>query len=418
MSIKKPLRKIHIDQLAVGMCVVGMDISWIDSPFLTHTIKIKKPSDIDKLRSAGARQITINPNKGDDLAEPEQSTATSVVEPDDQSTQVEPTAQPEPDTSSRSELNEELSVAKSLRSNLTQTFDRMMDELAADRAINGDELAPVIDQTLESLERNSDALMSLAHMSERAKKLADHAFSTYCIALNMARFMNKSADELQALGIAALLHDTGWMSIPLQLMGKRQRYTDMETKLINKHPELGIKKLKSSELPELVYRLIVEHHECDNGSGYPKGLTADDVHPLTKILTIADTYDELTHQLRDVAGMLPGKAMRSLFLDAKQGVYDQECVNALIGMLGIYPVTTAVRLSNNEKGIVIEVPPDQHLKPIVEVKYDANGKLLKEPKVVNLAASDDGLDISESIDPKNTTEDPYRALVFEVDSLT
>jgi HD-GYP domain-containing protein (c-di-GMP phosphodiesterase class II) len=314
-------------------------------------------------------------------------------------------------------LQKELGVAIELRSELTKAISGLQEDLAANRAVDAESLAPLIDQTVESLERNSDALMSLAHMSRRSQKLADHCFSTYCISMNLARFMGEDNDAQRNLGTAALLHEAGWLNIPLQLMGKRTRYTAQEEKLLRRVPELTLKKLESSQLPELVQRIIKEHQEREDGSGYPEGLKGDAIHPLSKVMAVANCYDELVHMLRDIPSMLPTNAMRQLFLGAKKGQFHSKVVESFVALLGIYPVSTAVRLTNGEKGIVIEVPPDQHLSPVVEIKYSANGSPLNPPRVCNLAEEKEagnGLEIEAVLDPSKPADDPNRLLDMDV----
>ena len=412
MTKKKPLRKITISQLTVGMHVVGLDISWIDSPFLTHSKRIKSQTDIEKLKKSGAKVITIDPNKGDDLTTPE-----------DKSEEVTKASESEPETEEKpsvpeatTPLNKELSVAREIKGKLTKAIKSLQDDIAANKAISASNITPLIDQTLESLERNSQALMSLAHISRRSQKLVDHTFSTFCIALNLAQFKQLPDEEKNILGLAALLHESGWANLPLQIMGKRKAYSPTETALLQKHPELGVKCIKSADLPETVLRIIREHHELCDGSGYPNQLKGEEIHTLSKIFSVVDSYDEMVHQLRDTPGMLPTNALRKLYKDAEKGVYVKEYVAALIAMIGIYPVSSAVRLSNGEKGIVREVPGDKHLSPVVDIHYDRNGKPVSPPKQIDLSIveGEDALEIASVLDPNNPQDDPMHLLVLDV----
>ena len=334
------------------MFIVDLDIAWIDSPFLTHSKKIKHEKDLEKLLKSGAKVITIDPNKGVDLSGDRPAAKIKESEPSQNKTEEKST---EPAAPESTDLNREMSVALNIRNKMNKAINQLHEDLAANKAIDTQQLNPLIDQSMESLSRNNQALMSLAHISRRSQKLTDHTFSTFCIALNLAQCLNKNKGEQQQLGLAALLHDTGWMSIPIQLMGKRTAYSAMDLKLIHRHPELAAKFLGKSDIAPLVLELILQHHELEDGSGYPKKLKSEHIHPLTKVLAVADSYDERIHQLLDKPGMLPTNALRSLYHDAEKGLYHSEVVAALISLLGIYPVTTAVQLSNQQKAIVVEV---------------------------------------------------------------
>ena len=416
-AAKKPFRKIDIGKLSIGMHVVGLDIPWINSPFLTHSKAIKNDKEIGKLKKAGVKIVTIDPNRGIDI-QIEHSAADTAPE-----TQKPPKKKENQNSNpaNRSEpsvpLEKELLIANEIRSGLSKAIKSIQKNLADEKAVDKSKLSPLIDQTLDSLERNSQALMSLAHVSKRSQKLIDHIFGTFCIAMNIAQLENLSQPEVEALGLAALLHEAGWANIPFQIMGKRSRYTPTELRLLHKHPELGIKALKTSELDELVIRIIYEHHERGDGSGYPQKLAAGEIHPLSKILIIADTYDELVHQLRDQPGMLPTNALRKLYIESESEIFDRDYVSQLIASLGIYPVSTAVALSTGEKGIICEVAPDKHLNPVVELRYDRDGKPLKTYKKLDLfesSQSEPPITIEAILDPHSQTDDPRQILHFEM----
>src|SRR5690606_12464092 len=132
--------------------------------------------------------------------------------------------------------------------------------------------------------------------------------------------------EREQLGLAALLHEAGWTQLPLNLIGKRTRYTPTEIALIHKHTLISDQILLRSDLPELTRRLVAEHHELLDGSGYPQGLKSDQIHPLSQLLTVVDVYEERVHQLTDEPGMIPTSALRLLYIEAERGVFSAEAV--------------------------------------------------------------------------------------------
>lgn len=407
MSTRKPLKEISISELTTGMFVVKMDISWLDNPFFSPSRRIKTEKDIAMLQKAGAKRITIDPNKGPDIEETDDSSPTP---------QLNTPVNKAPNSAKPGEqLEKELDLAIHLRSKAKKAISQLQQDIGSGKPIKTEQVTPLLEQTLESLERNDQALMNLAHLSRRSQKIGDHTFATFCIALNLAQQTHHCAEEIQALGIAALLHETGWAQIPLSLMGKRKAYTPTEVGLIQKHPELGLKMLTSSEIPELSRRIIAEHHELADGSGYPNGLNAEQTHPLSQLFSVVDRYDELVHQLNDRPGMLPTNALRTLYMSAEKGVYSEIQVGQLIALLGVYPVSSSVKLNNGIKGIVREVPSDDHLHPLVEIFYDSNNQPVSTPFFIDLREPYEGqaLDIVSVIDPKNSIDDPHKKLHFE-----
>lgn len=421
------LLTIAIDQLTVGMFVTKLDISWIDSPFMSHSRLIKSQEEIAALFEAGVKTLVIDTQKG---AQPQtQMSATQV----DEELELNPTEQdsvneqvdesiaiaPETPVPPKPSIRQEMNAARVLRSQIKKAVNQLQDAFENKKKIQVEELGPLIDDTISSLERNDQALMSLVHLSRKSQKLADHCFGTFCLVLNLTKDQDIAEHEREQLGLAALMHEAGWSHLPLNLMGKRTSYSPKEKALVHKHVALAAPILAVSKLPELTLRIIREHHELLDGSGYPAGLTQAQQHRLTGYLTVVDAYEERVHQLLDSPGMLPYKALRSLYQDAQNGLYCAEIVANLISMLGIFPVCSAVTLSTGEKAIVQEFHKDQPLSPTVKIIYDAKGALLEEPIVSDLRSSaDNPVHIEAAIDAHNSQVDPYDRLQVNEYDLT
>lgn len=440
MPNSEHLLSIPISDLRIGMFLVKLDIPWIDSPFVRHSRLIKSQEEINKLIAAKVNVLVIDLNKGIGPTkesenttppltnEPTETHSHSETESDDvtidsasssHTDEISESEVIEPSLSkSSTSLSEEMSQAKALRNKVREIMGSVMDNLEKELPINQEELTPLVGDTLASIERNNQALLKLAHLSRKTQKLADHAFSTFCLSLNLAASLNLPKEEQHTLGLSALLHEAGWAQLPQQLMGKRTPYSESELKLVKAHIAIGLKILKSSELPSQVIRIITEHHEHPDGTGYPQKLKVDQLDPLTLLFSVVDRYDEMVHQLTDKPGMVPTNALRTLYVEADSGKYDKKAVTALIASLGIYPVTSAVVLNTGEKAKVLEVFPDAHLQPILEIHYDAQGKLLQEPLKVNLREQREGetaRTIASVLDPNNAIDDPSRRLQEEED---
>lgn len=412
MSQKNPLVEIELNKLEPGMFVVKLDIPWLDSPFLRKSRFIKSAEDVQKLRKAGAKWVIIDLKKGKSPSGPEEAAAAAVaVEPDNAEN---PAAVVSPREELRSPtVQEELAFAQEIGGQIKAVASDLNARLEKDLPVDSEKISPLIRQTLESLERNNQALLSFTQISRKSQKLADHSFSCFCLSLNIAQVLQLPQNEIDALAIAALLHDTGWLQLPLKLMGKRGAYTVNETKLVASHVDIGLKMLKTSNIPELSRRIIAEHHEQSGGGGYPKGLRADDMHCTSKILAVVEVYEELVHQLSDKPGMLPTNALRKLYVDGENSSLDPKYVAALINILGIYPVTTAVQLNTCERAIIEDVKPDAHLSPLIVIHYDKNNKVLDPPLRVNLSElAPDGVErqIEKIIDPRDPEIDPQQRL--------
>jgi HD-GYP domain-containing protein (c-di-GMP phosphodiesterase class II) len=366
------------------MFVTRLDMSWLDSPFLSHSRAIKDPADIRALREAGVKSLTIDLSRGVDV---EPLAAVAPVPPPTQTPgparPIEPPQDLPPPAASVS-IERELRVAFQLRSKIKKAVENVTRALETGTQVDVGELVPLVDSTLDSLERNDQALMSLVHLSRKTQRLTDHVFGTFCLVLNLALQRKISDTEREQLGLAALLHEAGWTQLPINLIGKRSRYTAVERRLVHKHTLIGNQILESSDLPELTRRVVAEHHELLDGSGYPAGLRGDQIHPLSQLLTVVDVYEERVHQLTDEPGMIPTNALRSLYRDAERGVFSADAAAALISLLGIYPPTTAVLLNSGERAVIKEHYVDAPLQPRVVIYYGADGTPLDSPLDVDL----------------------------------
>jgi HD-GYP domain-containing protein (c-di-GMP phosphodiesterase class II) len=220
------LQSVSLDQVVIGMFVVELDIPWIDSPFLSHARKIKSAKEIESLRRAGVKNLVIDTRKGPSLSVAE-------VSPPELERATPPALESEPPVPTS--LEQEMGAARKLRGEVNRVVADLFDQFERELPVDANALHPLIDDTLKSLARNNQALLSLAHLSRKSQKLNDHAFSVFCLALNLGVVLGVDAASLKHLGSAALLHEAGWVQLPLNLMGKRTRYTPAEKQLVAQH---------------------------------------------------------------------------------------------------------------------------------------------------------------------------------------
>lgn len=113
-------------------------------------------------------------------------------------------------------------------------------------------------------------------------------------ALTIGKVMNLDNEEMSALEFASLLHDIGKIGIPSKILNKTDRLTNEEFNIIKKHPQIGFDILKDVKFLEKSSEILLQHHERPNGTGYPYGLLEKDINKLSKILSVADSFDAMT----------------------------------------------------------------------------------------------------------------------------
>ncbi|MFQ3549497.1 MAG: HD domain-containing phosphohydrolase [Armatimonadota bacterium] len=169
--------------------------------------------------------------------------------------------------------------------------------------IGQDDISRVYEQTVEAL---------VAAAGQRDKNAEGHSqrVSRYSIAIG--RVLGCSADELKDLKYAAGLHDIGKIAISRKLLSKMGKLTEEEFSVMKMHSTLGIRILEKIDGLQNAIPLIKHHHERYDGSGYPDGLSKDDIPLGSRIIAVAEAFDILTTDVPWRDAMHQNKAIEEL----------------------------------------------------------------------------------------------------------
>lgn len=157
---------------------------------------------------------------------------------------------------------------------------------------------------------------------------AGHSERVTALALRIAHTMGIGAKGLQIVHRGGLLHDIGKIGIPPAILDKPDKLEPWETEIMRNHVKVGIRILEPIECFKDLLRVVAEHHERCDGSGYPKGLTGDRISLHARIVAVADTYDALTSDRPYRKGIPEAKAMEIL-KDNSGTQFDPKVVAAL-----------------------------------------------------------------------------------------
>lgn len=206
-----------------------------------------------------------------------------------------------------------------------------------------------------------------------------HSVDVATIAMIIAKKHGFSDKDVYDIGIAGLLHDVGKSKIPNDLLNKAGRLTDEEFALMKQHSLLGYRILQDKkELSKPILLGVLQHHEKINGKGYPLGVTAEQINPYAKIISVADIYDALVTERPYKKAFTQRDAVELLMSMTDE--LDIDAMRSFLGSVILYPVGSNVQLSNGETARVVENNPDYILRPkVVGLKsgrvYDLGGDL-------------------------------------------
>ena len=230
--------------------------------------------------------------------------------------------------------------------------------------------------------------------------LASHSVRSTIISIIIGSYLKLPAHRLIELGVAALLHEIGMIKLPSQVYMSNRALQENERKAILTHPVLSYNLLKSFEFPLTIAMAALEHHERENGSGYPRKLTGDKISLYAKIIAVACSYEALSAQRPHKEAKDGYTGMLELLKnEGKQ--YDETVVKALVFSLSIYPIGLYVLLSSGRKGQVVDVNPENPRFPIVQVF----GELTPDGKNRVLETSKDGINIVRPLTKQEIGQD-------------
>jgi PAS domain S-box-containing protein len=150
----------------------------------------------------------------------------------------------------------------------------------------------------QTIERMRKALGATVHaiavtVETRDPYTAGHQRRVAELARAFATEMNLPIDQIDGIRMAAAIHDLGKISVPAEILSKPTKLTNLEFSLIKTHAQSGYDILKDIEFPWPIAKMVLEHHERMNGSGYPNGLTGDNILMESRILAVADVVESM-----------------------------------------------------------------------------------------------------------------------------
>jgi HD-GYP domain-containing protein (c-di-GMP phosphodiesterase class II) len=254
-----------------------------------------------------------------------------------------------------------------------------------DGAMNLGQVTDWVKKTIQTVHDNRDSLLSFVDMSaEGDRYLISHAVNTTILSIAIGEYMKAPPHRLIELGNACLLHEIGMFKLPAELRRSSQPLSDEQRKVLATHTLVGYRILKGISAPENVALAALEHHERFDGTGYPRGLSGDKITEYAKIIAVACSYDAMISSRPFKSEPLDGHASIKDLLQKSRGHYDDRVLKAFVYTMSVYPVGTAVLLSNKSRGLVTKTDPLRPRCPIVRVIVDPDGKKLADAPLVQI----------------------------------
>lgn len=391
-----PEYPITVDQLRPGVFIRLERTNWFDHPFLFNNFKIKDDGQIALLRKLGITKVICVPEKSDLLP----------LRPTDTETASKPEEELPQDvidhlwevkrerTRRLREKKEQLHQCEIRLNSCIREFDNILKGVLGGNSHAVEEALAFVDRLGDYFLEDRESTLHLMNVMDTAEAAYSHAMNVAVLSMMVGKEASLDKEQMTDLGMGALFHDLGKEGLPKKLLRKRGKLTRPEQDLIDRHPVTGAAMLADIEIfPKGALNVVAHHHENMDGSGVPEGLKDGEIDTLSRIVAIANTYDNHCNAHDPEQSLTPYLALSYMFGQQKQ-IFDVEMLALFIRCLGVYPPGTVVELSNGSIGMVMSVNPKNQLNPSV-VLYDKDVPK-KEALIVDLADEAD-LRVEKSI---------------------
>jgi HD-GYP domain-containing protein (c-di-GMP phosphodiesterase class II) len=249
------------------------------------------------------------------------------------------------------------------------------------------ELEQIIDRGVVSLQRSSELFWVANNTTALTgvDYLAFHQARVAVLSMSIGASVGYDRPRQVQLGMAGSLIDVGLWQVPESLLRRLDALSTDEQTIYRSHPRLSVELIRRWSSPrEGLVEAVLQHHEREQGQGFPQGLHGTAVSLDAKILGLIDTYTGLTMPPAPRPRLRPHEAIREI-VRSKHEAFPSALVKALLSEISVFPPGTLVRLNTGEVGRVIAVNRNHPLRPRVEIVADGKGQRLTSPKTTDLA---------------------------------
>lgn len=365
---------VEPQDLRIGM-FIHLDGGWMSHPFPLSSFKITNMGQIETIRSLGLKRVRWSPERSDLPVEAATAAGNALT---DEVPGEAPAADEDPAVRARRLADARAEAeAAALRVCERQYHEACRDLRRINESIGGEperarEAAQALSRALLD-KMLVDGELCVRVLGEPAgDRHSAHAINVTVIALLLARSLNLPEPEMAELGTGALLHDMGKLDLPDRVRLPHEDFTHAEASLYRDHVTHGITQGRRMGLAPGALLVVAQHHELADGSGFPKGATAERMSFGARVVSLVNHYDNLCNAPSPAKSLTPHEALSRMFAQLR-AKFDAPILNGFIRMMGIYPPGSLVQLSDDRYAMVTSVNSARPLKPHVKVHDPARG---------------------------------------------
>jgi HD-GYP domain-containing protein (c-di-GMP phosphodiesterase class II) len=248
---------------------------------------------------------------------------------------------------------------------LRTTFSQLKDRKTVDTV----KLVNLIKEILDYILSDARIIYTITKINAYDNYTFSHSVDVCVLAVLIGSIMGLNRNELEILGISGLLHDIGKINMDFRVLNKPFKLQREEYEQIKSHTRIGYELLKSrTNVSFLVPHMALQHHEREDGSGYPRGLSGNRIHRFAKVIAVADVFDAMTSQ-RIYQEPLPVSAAIQDIYENTPSKFSRDVVDNFMKIVTPYSKGSVLSLNNQQ---TVEVVSFSRAKCLVKVISGVN----------------------------------------------
>lgn len=308
-------------------------------------------------------------------------------------------------SSSMSKTNDDLKKIFTIRQEGSRSIRTMIRKNRAylSKFLQNSGLINSIEKMIDEILNSQAVVLNMQAMKKASNDLFDHAIRVTVTSMAIARKYHFSYDEMKQLAIGAMNYDLGLITVPSEILNKKEALTDDEEKIYQQHTVHGYLMLKQNPaIAPTSAAIAIQHHEHQDGTGYPRKIRGANltpqkdfsrkslIHRFAEIVAVADAYDILITD-RNGTAPLPNRAALRKLLESSGNHFNSDIVRTLMDIVPLYPVGARFRVNNAPTpqlvgyyGVVARVDETDMENPEI-ILYETKSHKKIKPILINLA---------------------------------
>jgi HD-GYP domain-containing protein (c-di-GMP phosphodiesterase class II) len=392
-----------IDRLRAGTTLAGPIYEDNDGSVLLLTAGVCVTAEqIEQLKKRGIQQIRIEsrfaaavfggaprrPISGGSSAR-----RPSVVQPGQK---APPICRPAANVNWSAQLSQSI---EKLRSAQSERLTHIYSLLDSQGGFNADVLDDISEECVEQLAVDMDLFIKASIEPQMSEAAADHCVRVAQLAVAVGAVAGHTRDELRWLAMGCLVSRSRATASAKDLSEEPRKLTAVEFAEIKRTPGRVFDMLSKIDFPWVARTVAYQIRERWNGSGYPRGKSGLQIHPLARIAGVCDAYVSLSAPRPHRPAFSLYDSIKQILADARCGLFDPNTIRFFLRTISLYPLGTYVRLNNGQIGRVVRTSPEAYDRPSIEIVGETPPRVvaLMEMPELQVVAVIDGEQAAEEV---------------------